>query len=470
MRRKYVERKSSDIDIQERIERFISLLKEAGDDARRIKTICQTERKWLGEGREHPRYSINTRRSFFTEYKRRIRQELPVHESFDKAFDRLVKRFPEDMQPMIEADKTPENLYNIRGQMIKQLEDAFQVTTPLYEQLKKLRIPHRAHDMMKVRSGESTLVKLKGDEKLTEGKKNKVSISKAVILDAVSKGIQKELEPEKKSIYRLLVALMLCSGRRPIELLRTGKMKPKTKNSMIFEGQAKKRHGLEADPYEIPVLHITAKEFVKYLGELRNLTAHYSEKTNQEINATISSDASDTARKLLLNDDAVLYTCRSAYAAWVAEELNKDEDRDIVIARIMGHEKNDTKTAGHYEMTVLTSELLAPAAEEYRKQLSSKRPKVKALGREKSKPVKLTREKRSKAQQRQKEMEGLIYAAIDLGRAARGIHEWALDYLKINPDVEFTQTLITKEKGASRPAIKKWMTLIESKGLAKLDD
>ncbi len=51
----------------------------------------------------------------------------------------------------------------------------------------------------------------------------------------------------------LIVALALVSGRRLTEVLKTGRFFPKTANTLIFDGQLKRRD-LDVKPFEIPVL------------------------------------------------------------------------------------------------------------------------------------------------------------------------------------------------------------------------
>ena len=85
----------------------------------------------------------------------------------------------------------------------------------------------------------------------------------------------------------IAVAISFFTGRRLIEIYKTGFFsKSKSKNTLIFEGQAKKEN---AKPYEIPVSasNVTTSEIIKAMKEVKALAAidfgNLDKLTNEEI-------------------------------------------------------------------------------------------------------------------------------------------------------------------------------------------
>jgi hypothetical protein len=66
-----------------------------------------------------------------------------------------------------------------------------------------------------------------------------------------------------------VIGLAVCTGRRPGELLQTAVFEPKTKYSVLFSGQLKRR-GSPMPAYEIPTLCL-AEEAIAALGRIRTM-------------------------------------------------------------------------------------------------------------------------------------------------------------------------------------------------------
>lgn len=161
---------------------------------------------------------------------------------------------------------------------------------------------------------------------------------------------------------------------------------------------------------------------------------------------------------MLKNDDAVLYTCRSIYAEWVSER-NPDTDRDVLMAQLLGHDKDDITSANSYQKVTLTDATLEDAEEEFSQK--EHRESVPSVGRKhkRSEKAVITKKQQTQTSKLIKLLAELQSEADSEGRAVSGINKWAIEHLKQHPDAVFTQTMITKLKGSSRPAIAKWLKI-----------
>ncbi len=92
----------------------------------------------------------------------------------------------------------------------------------------------------------------------------------------------------------LIVALALVSGRRLTEVLKTGRFFPKTANTLIFDGQLKRRD-LDVKPFEIPVL-VDAELVIQAWRRLRGLE-DCTKLENEAVTQKYSRIAGETASR-----------------------------------------------------------------------------------------------------------------------------------------------------------------------------
>ena len=439
-------------DIGKRIDDFIAKLESVPQKGSRVTTIVRNEKRWLGIESNDLRYSLRTTKAYITRYRAAISERLPFHDTFESRWEKLVAKYPE-LESIDTRNSSPKD---VMREVVKAKAEIKDKTTGLYDDLNNLQICHRAYALMKLRDGQNATIKTDDKAKVVKGKTKKLKVSKKVATAAANQNLNSD------KMYRQATALMLCCGRRPAELFKSASFEKIDESTVLFKGQAKGKARGARDNYEIPILFVSVDEFLKAFESFREKTISrgFHQLTNKLVNARISADISDTARKMLLNDNAVLYTCRSVYANSVAE-LHPDTDRDILMAGILGHEHDDVNTVNSYQAVYLTDDSIESCAESYSAAKPKKRKRVAALGLEKTeeseqkKPA--TRNKRAVA------FEKMQAEADQFGRAVSSLHAWAVEYLKSNPDAVFTQTMITKTRSTSRPAIKKWLELVAGK-------
>jgi hypothetical protein len=104
------------------------------------------------------------------------------------------------------------------------------------------------------------------------------------------------------SFYEVAIGLLLLTGRRPVEILKTGSFEVISENKVRFFGQAKTRESEQArDGYEIYTL-CNAQFVCNALTNLRNLK-DFSNKTNRQTESSTSGRLGVTLRKHLMTDD-----------------------------------------------------------------------------------------------------------------------------------------------------------------------
>lgn len=150
------------------------------------------------------------------------------------------------------------------------------------------------------------------------------------------------------SFARQAASLMLLTGRRSAEILKTAKFTevPGRDDVVMFEGQAKTKT-VEAPPYEIPILgRVSAKEVIKALSELRE-KRDFSQLDTTELNAKTAKTMNEVVERMYGNDVAgeklKPKDLRAVYAAIAVYELKPDnEGPSAYLASILGHRVYET--------------------------------------------------------------------------------------------------------------------------------
>lgn len=157
---------------------------------------------------------------------------------------------------------------------------------------------------------------------------------------------------QSDSYIALALGLMLLSGRRSTEILKTASFEPATEYSVIFSGQLKTKgsENAQTQPYEIPLL-IEADRFIAAFNRLRQLK-DLSGLSNDEVNRRCAKGLSDMVKKHFwqLVPGVTAKDLRAAYAT-IAESLyNIDTvSADVFFATVLGHSEDDLNTAQSYK-------------------------------------------------------------------------------------------------------------------------
>ncbi len=144
------------------------------------------------------------------------------------------------------------------------------------------------------------------------------------------------LKDTRANAFDLAVALALTTGRRMIELFKTGTLTPVGEDHrMRFEGQVKKSAFAETGAYDIPVL--APPEIIKKaLARLRT-EKDCSELTKREGNLKWSNSCNAAARRLM-GDDVHFHSLRAMYAVLTFNAaLPHKHSLNMFVSRVLGH-------------------------------------------------------------------------------------------------------------------------------------
>ena len=285
------------------------------------------------------------------------------------------KDIKRECQAMINSDDTPKDLERV---------------------LKKFKLEHPVYYRIASSKPGSKLEAIKIAKKDADKKavidKNKVTSKKSLVLSRplIVKAVKEGLRKDQIFASRMALAVILCTGRRNIEILKVGKFEVVNKNTILFSGQAKKKFGAVAKPYEIPVMHASAQDVVDCLDRLKRTSMCKELKglSNEAVTERTSKTLSDCARTQLKNDNATFYSARAAYGQeaykkFIATLSASDKKPSVAgyISELLGHDEDDIMSAKSYEGVTVEAKYTAAMAiadyEEQKKQKRASAPKAK---------------------------------------------------------------------------------------------
>lgn len=157
----------------------------------------------------------------------------------------------------------------------------------------------------------------------------------------------------KKSsdIFDIGACIALATGRRLIEVFKSGKFKKISENRVMFYGQAKRRFEKETPAYEIYVLGLTADELIKNVRKIRK-GRPYDNMTNEEVGTKVTTE---TNRILRIYLGMTSEKIRSAYIELAYKKYaNENMSKSTFGAKLLGHCEYDIGTyATHYDHTFI---------------------------------------------------------------------------------------------------------------------
>jgi hypothetical protein len=148
-----------------------------------------------------------------------------------------------------------------------------------------------------------------------------------------------------KNYWDLVVLAIMTAGRRPTEIIARGSFEElkDDPHHVMFSGQLKKRRERDRKSFKIPILHITASEFIKLITKIRRMKS-YSHLANTEVASRTNAYTNKRLRGIF-ERDLTCKTLRSVYA-YIAYRLYGDDKISEIVygAKILGHNDLDTNT------------------------------------------------------------------------------------------------------------------------------
>ena len=442
------------------------------EKSNRYTQIARNYKRFLGlhKGTNEGKYSSNAAITHIGTAKRRL-----------KATDLLAHDYKEQLENAIKDNSEFKGVFeaiiNSKKPKNKLVEEISNESNPekLVGILKKLKLEHTVYyRISSARSANSTLAEMKADQKKKNRKavtaKNKGTSSKSVTLalSAIKRAVKEGLNPKQTHANRIAVALILTTGRRNIEILKTGSFKYVSKNVVLFEGQAKKKNGIVAKPYEIPIMYSDAR---KVVAALKRLRSHATIKrleglANDEIHKTTNKTINEGATRALLEDNATFYSCRAAYALTAYKKYEDDYENGKETkgksknklskagysSTILGHSDDDVTTALSYEGVNIDNKKTIKQAEKHYSEQTAKKKKI----------VVATKEGVHPLLEKLVVLVDILPSLIENKRSLNGqakILDWIIDACKKDSGFVVSRTNIRKFKGGKMEPISNILTL-----------
>jgi Telomere resolvase len=232
----------------------------------------------------------------------------------------------------------------------------------------------------------------------------------------------------------LAIALVLATGRRPVELFHTGKFEKVSNNEALFSGQVKTRQ-MARRPFVIPLLH----DFDDVERAIRKVRAELNipkNSSNNDVNHRTAKHLSDRHQQIFGDDCIEVYGLRAAYARYCVKNFYSQSKgtEEIYLSSILGHKDDDVMTVQFYK-TVMFSEDLSVSEANKRWDLIAAQESKKTSGIDEKTIARIMK------------FEGKF-----TGASAR-IYDFIVDHVK-NGGSSLTQSFIGKNGGFNRTTIK----------------
>lgn len=153
--------------------------------------------------------------------------------------------------------------------------------------------------------------------------------------------------------HELILGICAMTGRRQIEVVKTGHFELNSDYSLIFTGQVKKRK-IDQTSYEIPVLCLPKKIIVAH-KRLKKVLQHqridYENSSNRSINNRLFTSPKSSGLKqeifatIYPGEAPPKFSLRSAYAAICYEIFQPDMSFIAYTAKILNHKNLDSATS-----------------------------------------------------------------------------------------------------------------------------
>ncbi len=242
----------------------------------------------------------------------------------------------------------------------KNIINKIQFGEKLNNKIKKIKINHEILSYLKIDKRKLYISKRISNEKLKIKKSNIIKIEYNTYIKEINNILNNKNKLNNiKDIASLSFCLSAISGRRMIEIIKTGKFKlTNKKNQLKFYGQVKT---INKKPYNIYILLYNGSFFIKKIKQLRNsiiiknIIKKIKKKNNKYLskNYQISNYLSNSFNKWVkyffqdkkrtYKDSRSIYI-RIAYKMWYKKDKKwKKYDEDMFFYKILGHKNITTQ-------------------------------------------------------------------------------------------------------------------------------
>ncbi len=213
--------------------------------------------------------------------------------------------------------------------------------------IKTINPEHQALSFLKLVRAESDTIKSESKTQLYKDHTNLRPIdSEQLILKA-------ESLLESDSYLAIALGLMLLTGRRATEILKTASFEYESEDSVIFTGQLKTKgsDNAQINPYSIPVL-TSPENVIQALKRLRDKTSDFQTLSNDAVHSRANKNLNISCKRYFadLIPNCKAKDLRACYAQICYEYLSPDEwSINAYFASILGHSDQDLTTSQSYQ-------------------------------------------------------------------------------------------------------------------------
>lgn len=235
----------------------------------------------------------------------------------------------------------------------------------LYDDLSSLKVDHELIVNLAMDKSDKDLITKKSKNKLGVKKNTKVYVNYPRYMNQITEILQrnpKTFNGDTKNIAPLVFALCAVTGRRPVEILLTGNLVAKTKNTMLFTGQAKKRDGdedverliyslVDSKVVEAAFCALRSSATVKHIVAGEAKPDDYREESSR-LSGKISPHLNNFAKSFFIDSRRVFKDTRGIYGRicyqrwYLTDRRWKNKDENIFFAELFGHA--DVNSQSHY--------------------------------------------------------------------------------------------------------------------------
>ena len=404
---------------------------------RKIVHACDNEKRFLSPDKK---LALSSYKRELARYRKALMDRNVIDPGFYVMLDRIKEKYKGSAPHTEYLKRFRGGIEKLRNEFFIFKKEGLEFSDTFYTDVMRLA-GHLEHPSL---LGSKLKVTVRQKEKLKQAQSaslnSKLTEMKTVDGNEMLYRANKALE---SSHYAdICCGLGLLTGRRPIELLYYGSFDRESKKAyhLQFSGQAKGKIRV-IDTYSIPVLGGQQK-IIDALEKLRNLKSFDKNVTTKGINNRTAATLNKHMERIYKRDDLKFYDLRSIYAAMCFEKFDTGKmAQGKYFARILGHGEHDVFTSRSYEGFKVVWE--ADALEISK----SDRSKVREAELEHFDVVKAWRERMEEVREKVE------------GRAVTRIYDFVMSKLE-KEETDITQTSLTKQLGASRPAIKKFLALV----------
>lgn len=397
-----------------------------------------------GRRKDEDRIAVSTFRRYMTEARKAVTARNWKHHSLDQQIERLAKRYPK-YADRLEALGGFDDISEIR--LARQaLLDRVRNDDEAYEDIRAMKLDHEIMRHLTLSSAQKADLAEDAVETLEERAVNTMEINYHWLMDRIYELLTNRdrlVGGEYRPYYsHLALGLALATGRRSIEVLKTGRIKKVDRYQVEFSGQAKKRGGVDySQAYHIYTL-VDADLVVEAWNELRSLpeVAELQGMDNTEINRRTAKTLNTLAKRIFDDEERVFKDSRAIWARLVFEiHFTRDKrwkkvTEDVFWREMLGHEDMDTQRS-YRAFKIDYSEAPASAEGEPASEYGSRIEALRALDGAED---------------------------IEKSQAMARVHAWVKAQIEQEPEAKITQSLISRELGTYRPTIKAYLELAQT--------